>query len=88
MSPVDRYVVVGHPVAHSQSPFIHAMFAKATGQAMRYGRLHCDTEHAHDFAASVQRFAQSRTGSVGEFELVSDDDDSRDPGDVPSLAAT
>jgi shikimate dehydrogenase len=84
MSPVDHYVVVGHPVAHSQSPFIHAMFARATGQTMRYGRLHCDIEQGHDFSASVQRFAQSRAGSVGEFDPVSDDDDSRDPGDVTS----
>ena len=82
MNPVDHYVVVGHPVAHSQSPFIHAMFARATGQAMRYGRLHCDTEQGHDFSASVQRFAQSRAGSVGEFDPVGDDDDSRNPRDV------
>ncbi|HET9105805.1 MAG TPA: shikimate dehydrogenase [Steroidobacteraceae bacterium] len=34
--PVDQYGVVGHPVAHSLSPFIHAMFARQTGQAMSY----------------------------------------------------
>ncbi|HWF99721.1 MAG TPA: shikimate dehydrogenase [Steroidobacteraceae bacterium] len=33
---VDSYGVVGHPVAHSLSPFIHAMFARQTGQAMSY----------------------------------------------------
>ncbi|MBM4199392.1 MAG: shikimate dehydrogenase, partial [Gammaproteobacteria bacterium] len=27
---IDRYGVVGHPVAHSRSPMIHAMFAAAT----------------------------------------------------------
>ncbi len=47
---MDRYVVAGHPVEHSQSPFIHAQFAAATGQAMRYDRLLCPLD---GFAASV-----------------------------------
>jgi shikimate dehydrogenase len=33
---LDQYGVFGHPVAHSLSPFIHAMFARETGQAMSY----------------------------------------------------
>lgn len=33
---VDRYGVVGHPVAHSWSPFIHGLFARDTGQVMSY----------------------------------------------------
>jgi len=32
----DQYGVVGHPVAHSWSPFIHGMFAKATAQNVVY----------------------------------------------------
>lgn len=34
----DLYCVMGHPVAHSQSPWIHARFAAMTGQALRYER--------------------------------------------------
>jgi shikimate dehydrogenase len=35
-SPPDQYGVVGHPVAHSRSPFIHGMFARQTGQDLVY----------------------------------------------------
>jgi shikimate dehydrogenase len=36
---IDRYAVVGYPVQHSWSPFIHGMFAKQTNQAMSYTRM-------------------------------------------------
>jgi shikimate dehydrogenase len=32
----DRYALMGHPVSHSWSPFIHGMFARATLQHMQY----------------------------------------------------
>jgi shikimate dehydrogenase len=35
----DQYGVIGHPVAHSWSPFIHGMFARQTGESVVY-RLH------------------------------------------------
>ncbi len=39
MSQLDRYAVIGQPVAHSKSPFIHAAFARASGQKLSYEAL-------------------------------------------------
>ena len=60
--PLDHYLVAGNPVAHSQSPFIHAMFAQATGQALRYGRLLCPVDDVGGFAERVRAFAASTGG--------------------------
>ncbi len=38
----DRYAVIGNPVSHSQSPFIHNEFATATGQTLQYEKLFAD----------------------------------------------
>ena len=35
----DRYAVIGNPVAHSQSPRIHTLFARALGEDIEYGAL-------------------------------------------------
>ena len=51
---LDRYAVLGNPVAHSRSPFIHTLFATQTGQAVRYERVFCEL---NAFAATVQGFA-------------------------------
>lgn len=37
--PMDRYVVIGNPVAHSRSPDIHALFARESGESLAYERL-------------------------------------------------
>ena len=36
MSAPDQYGVVGHPISHSWSPFIHGLFAKQTDQFINY----------------------------------------------------
>ncbi|NGN99933.1 shikimate dehydrogenase [Grimontia sp. SpTr1] len=36
---MDKYVVVGNPISHSKSPFIHTLFARQTAQAMNYETL-------------------------------------------------
>ena len=57
----DRYAVIGHPVAHSMSPQIHADFAKATQQDMHYERLLAPLDA---FAATVRHFhAQGGCGA-------------------------
>jgi len=56
MTHMDRYVVAGNPVEHSQSPFIHAEFARQTGQALEYGRVLWPLE---GFKDAVRALAES-----------------------------
>ena len=53
-STVDLYCVMGNPVEHSRSPWIHARFAELTAQNLRYTR---ELVALDGFAAAVQAFA-------------------------------
>jgi shikimate dehydrogenase len=54
MTQPDRYAVLGNPVAHSRSPFIHDAFARQTGQSLVYERVLCPLD---GFAEAVRAFA-------------------------------
>ena len=49
-----RYAVIGHPIAHSLSPFIHTLFAAQTGE--------CITYEALDGGAAVDGFERVLAG--------------------------
>ncbi len=49
----DRYAVIGNPIGHTKSPFIHRAFAAATAQSLAYDAIE---EQAGGFAAAVDTF--------------------------------
>jgi len=56
----DLYCVMGNPISHSRSPWIHARFAELTGQKLQYDRREIPLDH---FDRSVQAFI--REGGLG-----------------------
>ena len=50
---MDRYAVIGNPIAHSKSPLIHSMFAYQTGEQLSYEALLAPLE---DFAGTLRSF--------------------------------
>lgn len=55
-----KYAVFGHPIAHSKSPRIHALFAESLGQQIEYGKRLAPLD---DFAGELARFRSE--GGVG-----------------------
>ena len=53
MNAPDRYAVVGYPVKHSRSPFIHAMFAKQCDQNISYQMMEVSPQNLD---AEVKKF--------------------------------
>lgn len=57
---IDRYAVMGYPVAHSRSPVIHRLFAVQTGQNLHYELLEVEPKQLE---SAIKQFA--RTGGKG-----------------------
>ena len=49
----DRYAVLGNPLSHTKSPFLHTEFAALTGQDLAYEAIEAPVD---GFAAAVHRF--------------------------------
>lgn len=58
--PPERYALMGFPVRHSWSPFIHGMFARQTGQNMQYRLAEVPPDEFR--AAVTQYFADGGRG--------------------------
>ena len=56
----DRYALMGHPVSHSWSPFIHGLFARATQQNMQYRLIDVPPERFR--AEALQFFVDGGKG--------------------------
>jgi shikimate dehydrogenase len=53
---IDEYAVFGYPINHSLSPYIHAAFAKQTGQSINYQAIEVKPEN---FTQAVKDFFNS-----------------------------
>ena len=52
---IDTYAVMGNPIAHSQSPFIHEQFAKQTQQNLQYLKILVSLDSFSDTVTIFQR---------------------------------
>lgn len=73
---MDRYAVMGNPIAHSLSPFIHTEFAKETDQDLEYTKievpLDCFAEYVYQFQKQLGRGLNITVPFKQQaFELVS-----------------
>jgi shikimate dehydrogenase len=58
---IDQYCVMGNPVEHSKSPWIHARFAQLTRQTLNYGKWLVPLD---GFRASLHAFVASADGAA------------------------
>ncbi|MET4692305.1 shikimate dehydrogenase [Endozoicomonas lisbonensis] len=60
--PVDLYAVMGNPVAHSKSPWIHTLFASQTDQRLHYNARLVPVD---GFDEAINHFFKDELGSHG-----------------------
>lgn len=61
MTDTLKFAVIGHPIAHSRSPEIHAAFARQFGIGLTYERIDCEPDA---FEATVNRFFAAGGGGL------------------------
>ena len=57
----ERFAVIGHPVSHSLSPRIHALFSAQTGRPLRYDAIDVPPQR---LATTVQKFFADGGGGL------------------------
>jgi shikimate dehydrogenase len=58
---LQHYAVIGHPISHSRSPYIHGAFAAQFNQQIDYQRIDCESQN---FAETVRRFFTDNRGGM------------------------
>src|SRR5690606_11957318 len=71
---MDRYAVIGNPIAHSKSPLIHGLFACQAGHRLTYEALLAPVDH---FEGTLRAYLREGLGAnvtvpfkVQAWELV------------------
>ncbi len=63
----DRYAVVGNPLSHTKSPFIHTLFARQTGQDLVYEAIEAPKD---GFVECIETFfSEGGKGATSRFHL-------------------